>query len=130
VLEQAQIVPSLPVVDLGRAVKFYHEKLGLKIIQQDKPEVEWGGAVVEGAGGARIYLYKRGATKADHTVLNFGVKDFDAAFKSLKDSGVKFEEYDMPGLKTINGVATWDGMKSAWFKDTEGNSLGLSNMVI
>jgi len=130
VLEKAQIVPSLPVVDLARAVKFYHEKLGLKVVQQDKPEVEWGGAVVEGAGGARIYLYKRGATKADHTVLSFAVQDFDAVFKSLQDKGVKFEEYDMPGLKTVKGVAVLGGMKSAWFKDTEGNILGLSNMVV
>lgn len=129
-LENAQVVPSLPVVDLARAVKFYQEKLGLKVLQQDKPEDAWSGAVVEGAGGSRIYLYKRGATKADHTVLSFGVKDFDATFKSLKDKGVKFEEYDMPGLKTVKGVAIMAHMKSAWFKDSEGNILGLSNMMV
>jgi hypothetical protein len=48
----------------------------------------------------------------------------------LRSKGVKFEEYDMPdmGIKTSNGVAEFDGMKSAWFKDSEGNILNIMTM--
>jgi hypothetical protein len=88
------------------------------------------GMLLEAGKGSRLYLYQRGATKADQTVANFTVGDVEAEVKALKAKGVKFEEYNMPemGLKTVNGIATMDGFKTAWFKDTEGNILGISNM--
>ena len=46
----------------------------------------------------------------------------------MKAKGVKFEDIDMPGIKTVNGVAEFGPIKSAWFKDTEGNILGIANM--
>jgi predicted enzyme related to lactoylglutathione lyase len=75
-----------------------------------------------------LYLYQRAATKADHTVAAFNVDDVEAVVKELKSKGVVFEEYDMPGLRTVNSIATVGSMKGAWFKDTEGNILGLSQM--
>ncbi|MGH2654353.1 MAG: VOC family protein [Actinomycetota bacterium] len=44
----------------------------------------------------------------------------------LRAKGVTFEEYDMPGLKTVNGIAELGGEKGAWFKDPEGNILSVS----
>jgi catechol 2,3-dioxygenase-like lactoylglutathione lyase family enzyme len=125
-LSKATVTPTLPVVDLKRARKFYEEKLGLKVVKEDpSPAI-----TVEAGKGTRLYIYQRGATKADHTVAEFTVDNVEAEVKGLKEKGVKFEEYDISsmGIKTVDGIATMNGYKSAWFKDTEGNILGISNM--
>jgi catechol 2,3-dioxygenase-like lactoylglutathione lyase family enzyme len=123
-LSKAEVHPTLPAVDLQRARKFYEETLGLKAIREDPSP-----GILFGAGsGTAIYLYQRGATKADHTEAAFRVDDVEAEVKELKAKGVKFEDIDIPGLKTLDGIATMDGYKGAWFKDTEGNILGIANM--
>lgn len=114
--------PTLPVVDLARAKRFY-EELGFKVAQDDPSP----GALLEGGHGD-IYLYQRAPTKADHTVLALTVSDVEGTVGEMREKGVVFEEYDMPNLKTVNGVFTMNGQKSAWFKDTEGNILAISNM--
>jgi hypothetical protein len=53
------------------------------------------------------------------------VNDVEAAVAALRGKGVTFEEYDMPGLKTVNGIAELGGFKGAWFKDLEGNILSV-----
>lgn len=118
-LSTAPMYANIPAVDLDRARKFYRETLGLKEVKSDG---EWT-AVFEAGQGTRIHLYKRGPSKADHTVAGFIVEDLGAEMKSLRSRGVVFEEYDMPGLKTENGVATWGNEKASWFKDSEGNIL-------
>jgi predicted enzyme related to lactoylglutathione lyase len=125
-LSNAPIHPTLPAVDLGRAKKFYVETLGLKVVREDPSP----GAILQAGEGTTVYIYQRGATKADHTVASFTVDDVAAAVDGLKAKGVVFEEYDIPemGLKTINGIASMGDMKIAFFKDSEGNILGLGNM--
>jgi hypothetical protein len=92
------------------------------------------GFTIQAGAGTWLYIYQRGATKADHTVAEFEVDNMEAEVKELKARGVKFEEYDIPsmGIKTVNGIATMSTsmgeMKSAWFKDTEGNILALGQM--
>jgi hypothetical protein len=76
------------------------------------------------AGGAILALFpKPGGTKADHTAVSFQVPDIGAAIRDLKRSGVVFEDYDLPGLKTVDHVCVLGAEKAAWFKDTEGNIL-------
>jgi predicted enzyme related to lactoylglutathione lyase len=129
-VSNSRISPTLPVVDLERAKKFYHETLGLKINLEDQ-----SGVMFESGDGSLLYIYQRGPTKADHTVASFKVDDIESEVRDLRGRGIKFEEYDIPsmGLKTINGISTWTSeeyeAKSAWFKDTEGNILGLVQMV-
>ncbi len=123
-LADYMVAPTLPVVDLERALRFYQDKLGLKVVQRDPSP----GAMLQCGKGTMLYLYQRAATKADHTVAAFNVDDVEAVVKGLKAAGVVFEEYDMPGLKTVNSIATMGSMKGAWFKDTEGNILALSQM--
>jgi len=53
------------------------------------------------------------------------VRDVEAAMAALRAEGVTFEEYDMPGLKTVNGIAELGGERGAWFKDPEGNILSV-----
>ncbi len=126
-LANAQVHPTLPVVDLGRARKFYEEKLGLKAVRVDPPPAP--GIMFEVGGSAGLYIYQRGATKADHTVAAFEVDDVNKEVSELKAKGVVFEEYDMPGLKTVNSIVSAGNMKGGWFKDTEGNILGVIQLI-
>ena len=87
----------------------------------------------EAAGGTMLMVYENPRLKApENTTLGFGVSGdrFDATMADLRSKGVVFEDYDIPemGLKTVNGVAEMGGMKSAWFKDSEGNVLNLVAM--
>lgn len=125
-LTNAMVNPTLPVVDIKRARRFYEEKLGLKMVMEDPSPGAW----FQAAQGTMLYLYQRAATKADHTVASFTVGDIEAEVKELKSKGVKFEEYNIPSmkLKTVSSIATMDGMKTAWFKDTEGNILAVAEM--
>ena len=123
-LTTAAVHPTLPVVDLERARKFYEEKLGLKVIRTDPSP----GAVLQAGEGTILYIYQRAATKADHTAASFIVKDVEATVKELKAKGVVFENIDAPSFKTVDGIATMGELKGAWFKDTEGNILAVTNM--
>ncbi len=112
-LTNAIIAPTIPVVDLARARKFYEEKLGLKLLREDAfpPAV-----MLESGGGTMLCLNQRAvATKAEHTVVAFQVEDVEKAVKELKGKGVVFEEVDIPqmGIKTVNGIATRGSFKSA-----------------
>ncbi len=126
-LSNALVYPSLPAVDINRAKRFYQDKLGLKLVAEDPSP----GATFQAGMNSFIYLYQRGATKADHTVAMFMVDNLDSEVKDMRNKGIKFEEYDMPqmGIKTVNGIATTDFIKSAWFKDTEGNILAVGELT-
>ncbi len=123
-LTNTQLLTILPAVDLNRAKKFYTEKIGLKVSKEFS-----SGIFFEDENGAlNLYIYKRGPTKADHTVASFMVEDIEKEVKELKEKGVVFEEYDSPVTKTVNSIATVEGGRSSWFKDTEGNILSVSSM--
>jgi len=123
-LTNSPVHPTLPVVDLERAKKFYEEKLSLKVIRTDPSP----GAVLQAGEGTTLYIYQRAATKADHTAASFTVKDVEGTVKELKARGVVFENIDTPSFKTVDGVFTMGDIKGAWFKDTEGNTLAVTNM--
>lgn len=123
-LNTASITAVLPTTDLERAKSFYGKTLGLKAITPAMP----GGAVFEAGAGTRLFVYQRPPVKVEHTQAGFLVKDIDATMKELRSHGVKFEEYDLPGLKTVNGVVSDGKMRSAWFKDPDGNILALNQM--
>lgn len=112
----------IPVLDLERAKTFYRDMLGLN----ELPSTMTGYAQFEAGAGTRLALYQRPPSQAEHTLACFEVDVIEATMNEMRDKGITFEEYDMPGLKTDNGVATMDNEKAAWFKDSEGNILGLS----
>lgn len=119
-LANAPVTTILPVMDLNRARDFYERKLGMRPAGL-RPD---GKFVYKCAGGAIIALFpKPGGTKADHTAVSFQVSDINAAIRELKRNGVVFEDYDLPGLKTVDHVCVLGAEKAAWFKDTEGNYL-------
>jgi len=121
-LENAPMTTILPVIDMQRARGFYEKKLGLKPVGL-KPDGKF--VYATGSGAVLALFPKDGGTKADHTAISFQVRDIAAAIKELKAAGVTFEDYDFPGLKTINHVCVLGAEKAAWFKDTEGNYLCL-----
>ena len=123
-LTNAPVAPTLPAVDLARARKFYEGVLGLGVWMANNREV-WYHA----GNGTMLMIYERGATKADHTVAGFWVDDVEKSVKDLRQSGIVFEEYDLPGIKTVDGVATFEDHKAAWFKDTEGNILAVAQSL-
>lgn len=110
---------TLPVVDMQRARKFYGETLGLNLADENP-----GGVAFACEDGTHVFLYERGATKADHTALGLQVDNLEVTMGDLKAKGVAFEEYDEP-IKAVDGVVTTGSMKGAWLKDTEGNIIGL-----
>jgi catechol 2,3-dioxygenase-like lactoylglutathione lyase family enzyme len=119
-LTDAPVTTILPVKDMNRARTFYENKLGLKPVGL-KPD---GKFVYACGGGALVALFpKEGGTKADHTAISFQVGDIAAAVDALEARGVLFEDYDLPGLKTVDHVCVLGSEKAAWFRDTEGNYL-------
>ncbi len=120
-LDAALVTCLLPVKDLGRARRFYEQQLGLDAIGA-KPD----GKFVYRGGGCEIALFpKPEGTKAEHTALSFKVADIGAAIGELERRGVRFADYDLPGLKTVEHVCVLGSEKAAWFEDTEGNILCL-----
>jgi predicted enzyme related to lactoylglutathione lyase len=84
------------------------------------------GKFVYVVGGSTLALFpKPEGTKADHTAISFQVPDIAASIAALKAKGVVFENYDFPGLKTVDHVCVLGAEKAAWFKDPEGNYLCL-----
>ena len=123
-LADKPVVPTLPAVDLERAKKFYQEKIGLgPPISSSESDVTF-----ECGQGTKLYLYQRDKTKADHTVFSFLVDDVEQEVKELKDKGVSFESFDMPGAKMVDNIFSWENKKAAWFKDSEGNIIGISHI--
>jgi catechol 2,3-dioxygenase-like lactoylglutathione lyase family enzyme len=115
---------TLPVADLTRARKFYAEKLGL----MPTWEVPTG-IIYECGEASRFVLSPMTAKPAGHTQMSFVVQDLVTEVKELKSRGVVFEEYDTPGAETVDSIADRGALKAAWFKDTEGNTIGVIQWV-
>ena len=113
----------LPAQDLERAKAFYRDKVGLTATQERDP---MGGLLYELSDGTGFAVFlSSGKSSGTHTQLALEVPDLDAAVKDLRARGLKFEEYDSPGLKTKDGIAEIAGTKVAWFKDSEGNLVAI-----
>jgi predicted enzyme related to lactoylglutathione lyase len=114
---------TIPAHDLERAKKFYAEKLGFT-----SPREEPGGLMYQCKDSWFLLYPSQGAGTAQHTLGGWAVDDIEAEVAGLMARGVVFEEYDLPGLKTVNGIATMGLNRAAWFKDSEGNILGLVHL--
>ena len=122
-LSQLPFFANIPVADLDRARAFYEGVLGLHSWRIDERIHE----VVYEAGPARFAVYvSAGAGKSEHTIGTFLVKDMDHIVAGLRERGVDFIDYDLPGLKTEDGIASFGYDRVAWFKDPDGNILALT----
>jgi catechol 2,3-dioxygenase-like lactoylglutathione lyase family enzyme len=107
---------------LKSARDFYSKKLGLKLVS-GSPKQGW---LEFAAGkGSRIMLFESDSKKSNDTAATFEVPDLAKAMAALRKKGVEFEDYDLPEVKTVDGVATMGKHKGAWVKDPGGNILAL-----
>jgi catechol 2,3-dioxygenase-like lactoylglutathione lyase family enzyme len=119
-LATSTIATMLPVTDTDRAKEFYANTLGLPF--------EGANAVGELSfglsGGATLVLLPREAgSQSKNTALSWEVDDLEGEMAELEGRGVVFEDYDLPGLKTVNHIAESDEIRAAWFLDPDGNVL-------
>jgi catechol 2,3-dioxygenase-like lactoylglutathione lyase family enzyme len=132
-LQSGRTATRLPAQDLERARRFYAEKLGLEPVDE-RP----GGLLYRCAGGEFALFASAGASPGTFTQMGWEVDDIEATVAELKARGVVFEEVDLPGLRTVGGVADIEGNypskgatgeRGAWFRDSEGNLLGVGQLV-
>jgi catechol 2,3-dioxygenase-like lactoylglutathione lyase family enzyme len=120
-LQKSPMYSYIPASDVARARRFYEEKLGLR------PGEELAGGVVYECGqGTACFLYptpNAGTSKASQAYWQ--VADIEREVAALEARGVRFEDYDMPGMKTQNHIFTGGGAKAAWFRDSEGNIMAV-----
>jgi predicted enzyme related to lactoylglutathione lyase len=125
-LSQSRLTTILPVKDVSRARAFYEGKLGFAQPGPPKPD---GSLVYQLKASDVALIPKQEGTKAEHTALSFEVSDIQDGIRTLQEAGVKFEDYDLPGFKTVNHVFDAGTERCAWFRDTEGNYLCLHQQV-
>jgi catechol 2,3-dioxygenase-like lactoylglutathione lyase family enzyme len=132
-LKDGRVATRLPAQDLRRARRFYAEKLGLE------PAEKRPGGLLYRAGGCEFALFEStGSSPGEFTQMGWEVDDIDATVGELRARGVVFEEVDVPGLKTVDGITEVSGNypskggkgeRAAWFRDSEGNMLGIGQPI-
>ena len=132
-LQDGRVVTRIPTQDLDRARRFYADKLGLE------PSEERPGGLLYQCAEAEFALFgSAGRSPGTFTQMAFDVDDLDAIVAELKARGVVFEEVDVPGLETVDGIAEVSGNypskggkgeRAAWFRDSEGNMLGIAEAI-
>lgn len=121
-LSTSSTTTILPIAQPAAARAFYGEALGLPFRGLDAD----GKLLFELASGSTLALIEKPAgAQADHTAISFEVADIGASIMELQSRGVTFDDYDLPGLKTVDHVCVLGAEKAAWFKDPDGNILCL-----
>src|SRR3954463_11732422 len=128
-LANAHAVTKLPAQDLDRARAFYRDKLGLE------PAEEREGGLRYLCGPTEFHVFlSGGAASGASTQMGFEVADLDATVDDLRDRGVAFEVFDIPGftwdgdILTVSGnyPSKGPGERGAFFRDSEGNLIGVA----
>ena len=131
-LSEGRIASRLPVQNMNRARAFYAEKLGLHPVEERE-----GGLRYVCAAGEFALFESAGAPSGAHTQMGWEVDDIESTVRELRARGVVFEEYDLPGFKTVDGIAEIEGNypskgtgeRAAWFRDSEGNMIGIGQPI-
>ena len=124
-IQDSPMFAYIPAKDISRARKFSEGTLGFTPRRE-----QCGGVMYEFANHTACFLYptpNAGTSRASQAFWQ--VEDVEAEVAELKARGVRFEEYDVPGLTTKNGIVTAGGAKTAWFKDSEGNIMAISQRL-
>jgi catechol 2,3-dioxygenase-like lactoylglutathione lyase family enzyme len=119
-LGTSMVVATIPVTDLDRAKRFYQEALGLRFLWDNPASVRFGCGA-----GTQLSIFRRGPSTADHTLSHFEVSDIEATVLGLEERGVTFVDYEDGPLQTTGHIARMGPARGAWFRDPDGNVLGL-----
>lgn len=123
-VKEGRVHAVIPVTSLERAKQWYSERLGLEPLEGTSQSLFY-----ECGNDSHFVLYpSTGHASGDHTQLGWHVADIEAEVAGLEARGVVFEEYDLPGLKTVNSIAPLAHGRCAWFKDSEGNMLSVTQL--
>jgi catechol 2,3-dioxygenase-like lactoylglutathione lyase family enzyme len=131
-LKDGRVATRLPVRDLEKARAFYSEKLGLE------PAEEREGGLLYRCGGTEFALFtSTGAASGTHTQMGWSVDDIEATVADLRRRGLEFEQVEMPGITVTEGIAEipgnypskGTGERAVWFRDLDGNVLGVGESV-
>jgi catechol 2,3-dioxygenase-like lactoylglutathione lyase family enzyme len=114
------VVPTVPVSDLDRAKAFYGDTLGLVLLWENPASARFGCG-----GTSEISVFRRPGVVTDHTLAHFEVGDIESTVAELESKGVEFLDYDDGPLATTGHVAQLGPARAAWFRDPDGNTLGL-----
>jgi catechol 2,3-dioxygenase-like lactoylglutathione lyase family enzyme len=132
-LKDGHVATRIPVQDLDRARRFYADKLGLEP-SEERP----GGLLYRCASGEFSLFESAGRPSGTFTQMAWSVDDVEATVAELKARGVAFEEVDLPGLRTVDGIADvagnypskgGKGERAAWFRDVDGNMFGIGEPI-
>jgi len=120
-LPERRVHATLPVSDLAAARDFWEGQLGFV------PLEVWPTAVLYAGAGGSVFAISRASARATggNTQMAFTVPDIEAEVAELTGLGIAFEAYDLPGLRTVDGIAEMGGNRVAWFRDPDGNVIGV-----
>ena len=119
-LGATMVVTTLPVSDLERAKTFYGGTLGLTVLWENPASVRF-----RCGDRSELSTFRRPGIVTEHTLAHFEVNDIEVAVADLEARGVTFLDYDDGPLKTTGHIAQLGPARGAWFKDPDGNTLGL-----
>jgi catechol 2,3-dioxygenase-like lactoylglutathione lyase family enzyme len=131
-LSDGRVAARLPVRDLEKARAFYSEKLGLE------PAEERPGGLLYRCGDSEFALFESaGTASGTHTQMGWTVEDLEATVADLRRRGLELEQVEMPGITVTDGIAQIPGNypskgrseRAVWFRDLDGNVLGLGEAV-
>jgi catechol 2,3-dioxygenase-like lactoylglutathione lyase family enzyme len=114
------VVATLPVTDLARAKAFYGETLGLAFLWENPVSARF-----RCGAGSELSIFKRSPTVTEHTLAHFEVTDVEATVRDLEAKGVEFLDYTEGPLITTGHIAQLGPARGAWFRDPDGNTLGV-----
>jgi predicted enzyme related to lactoylglutathione lyase len=118
-LSDQPVYATLPTADLARLRQFYEDVLEFKPSRDTPAGIYYGAA----RGTSFAITRSGGKPSGSHTQMAFAVTGIDDEVARLRVRGVTFEEYETP--KTVNGVADMGVGRAAWFKDPDGNLIGM-----
>lgn len=122
-LKDSDTYSTIPVADLARAKRFYSETLGLT------PAMVTEGGVMYRTGGTQFFVYPSAHKASGHTQMSWVVGDIKAEVAALRSKGIEFLEYEVPGVKMLDGIAqSGPAVWTAYFNDPDGNLLGLTQI--
>ena len=114
------VVPTVPVSDLARSKSFYAETLGLTVLWESPASIRF-----RCGESSELSIFKRPSTVTEHTVAHFEVTDIESTVADLEAKGVEFLDYTEGPLRTTGHIAQVGPARGAWFRDPDGNTLGL-----
>ena len=114
------VVATIPVSDLDRARTFYGETLGLTLLWENVASIRFRCGEV-----SELSTFRRPSTVTEHTLAHFEVSDIEATVRELEARGVEFVDYAEGPLQTTGHIAQLGPARGAWFRDPDGNFLGL-----